>query len=43
MILYKGLKEPIDMLFGFIGKGLANMRDKMADGGGGGPQEIHYG
>ena len=31
VILYKALKEPLDLLFGFLGAILGNMRDKFVE------------
>ena len=28
-IFYKGLKEPLDLLFGLIGRGLLSIKDKL--------------
>ena len=43
IIFYKALKEPADMLFGLIGRGLGSIRDKLSDAGGGGYETIRYG
>lgn len=45
-IMYRALKEPIDLLLGLIGKGLGAIRDKIADArdtGGNYYDEIRYG
>jgi len=45
-IMYRALKEPIDLLFGLIGRGLGAVRDKivsMKDSGGDYYDEIRYG
>ena len=46
IILYKALKEPMDMLFGAIKNGLGFVGTKISEateGGGDGYQEISYG
>jgi len=45
VIFYRALKEPFDMLFGFIGRGFGAIRDKLSDGSdvGGHYDTIRYG
>ena len=45
-IMYRALKEPLDLLFGLIGRGLGAIRDKIVDWREGGVtsyDEIKYG
>jgi len=41
-ILYRALKEPMDLLFGVIGRGLVGIKD-MLSGAGGRQEVINYG
>lgn len=44
-ILYKAIKEPLDLLFGFIGRGLRKVKDMIVDAkdtGGDYYEEIRY-
>ena len=45
IILYTALKEPLDLLFGLIGRGFGALRDKIFDWRDGGSyyDEIRYG
>ena len=46
IIMYKALKEPLDLLFGFVGMVLVGIKDKVAgagDAGGAYYEEIRYG
>jgi len=43
VILYKGLKEPLDLLFGALAKVLGNLKDMMFGSSGSGYEEIRYG
>lgn len=43
MIMYRALKEPLDALFGLIGKAFSGIRDKLAGGEGEYYSEINYG
>ena len=43
-LMYRALKEPMDMLFGMIGKGIRGLFGMFSGGdGGGGYEEITYG
>lgn len=45
-IMYRALKEPLDLLFGLIGRGLRGIKDKIVDAkdsGGEYYDEIRYG
>lgn len=43
-LMYKALKEPLDLLFGAIGKGIIAIKDGLSGGGGGQQMEvIRYG
>jgi hypothetical protein len=43
-IMYRALKEPIDLMFYWLGRGLGGIRNKVADIGSGGEYEvIRYG
>jgi len=43
-LMYKALKEPLDLLFGAIGKGIIAIKDGLSGGGGGQQREvIRYG
>lgn len=43
IILYKAVKEPIDMLFRLIGRGFGAIRDRVTGMGGDYYDEIRYG
>lgn len=42
-IFYNALREPLDLLFGFIKRGLVSAKDKLTGAGGESYQVIKYG